>query len=192
MSSKKSGNIIVVVAPSGTGKSSLIERVKKEFVSLKESVSFTTREKRDSEKNGIHYNFITREEFEAKIDSHDFLEWALVHGEYKGTSKSFVESQLSNGQDLLFDLDVQGADSIREYFKDRAKIIFIEPPSFEELENRLRSRNTESEDKINTRLRNAKTELERKNDYDFLVTNDVFDKAYLDLAKIIKSIIRGN
>ena len=185
----KKGKLIVIVAPSGTGKSSLIVKLKKNFSQLNESVSFTTRAKRQKELDGVHYNFISRNEFESKILSSDFLEWALVHGEYKGTSKSFVESELNKGRHLLFDLDVQGADSMREIFKDDARIIFIRPPSLEELEKRLRDRKTDSEESIIMRLSNAKTELKRCHDYNYLVTNDDFDMAFSQLSIIVNEIL---
>lgn len=185
----KTGKLIVIVAPSGTGKSTLIKDLKKEFPEMKESVSFTTRAMRQGEVDGVSYHFVTREIFEEKISKQDFLEWALVHGEYKGTDKRVIEETLASGTDLLFDLDVQGADSMRRIFGARPHIVFIEPPSVEELEKRLRGRNTESEEKIQTRLKNAREELARKNDYDYLVTNDSFDGAMNQLRTIFKKIL---
>lgn len=183
------GNIIVIVAPSGTGKSTLIKRLKNEFPVLTESVSFTTRPIRKGEVHGEAYFFITKEEFQEKIKRNEFLEYAEVHGNYYGTSKSFVEKCLAEGKNLLFDLDVQGTDSFKAYFKDKAKAIFIAPPSVDELENRLRHRGTESTSIINLRLENAKSELKRKNDFDFLVINDDIEKAYAHLTEITRSIL---
>lgn len=156
---------------------------------LVESVSYTTRPMRKGEVHGVSYFFITKEEFEEKIKNNEFLEHALVHGNYYGTSKTFVESCLGEGKSLLFDLDVQGTDSFKAYFKDRAKAIFIAPPSVDELENRLRHRGTESTSIINLRLENAKSELKRKNDYDFLVVNDDIEKAYAHLKEVTASIL---
>ena len=159
---------------------------------LVESVSYTTRPMRKGEVHGVSYFFISKEEFEEKIKNNEFLEHALVHGNYYGTSKTFVESCLVEGKSLLFDLDVQGTDSFKAYFKDRAKAIFIAPPSVDELENRLRHRGTESTSIINLRLENAKSELKRKNDYDFLVVNDDIEKAYAHLKEVTASILGKN
>jgi guanylate kinase len=188
---KAPGKLIVIVAPSGTGKSTLITKLKQEFPELHESVSFTTRGMRPGEINGVSYHFVTRDLFEKKIATDDFLEWALVHGEYKGTDKKVIQHALENGIHLLFDLDVQGADSIRAIFGAEPKIVFIEPPSVDELEKRLRGRNTETEEKIQTRLSNARKELARKNDYDYLVTNDTFDNALKHLRSIFEEILRS-
>lgn len=186
------GKIIVIVAPSGTGKSTLIKRLKLEFPILIESVSYTTRPARAGEVHGASYFFITKEEFETKISNNEFLEHALVHGNYYGTSKIFVEECLKAGKTLLFDLDVQGTDSFKAYFKDKANVIFIAPPSVDELENRLRHRGTETTSIINLRLENAKSELKRKNDYDYLVVNDEIEKAYIHLKTITASILGKN
>ena len=182
---KKKGKIIIIVAPSGTGKSTLMKRVRSDFLDLSESVSYTTRDKRPGEIDGEDYHFISKEKFESMVEEGDFIEWAMVHGECKGTSKSFVEQKLTIGEDLIFDLDVQGADSFKNYFKDEAKAIFIEPPSLSILEKRLRNRGTESEESIETRLANAKIELSRKDDYDYKILNDVIDNAYNELRDLI-------
>ncbi|MEI8346847.1 MAG: guanylate kinase, partial [Pseudomonadota bacterium] len=109
----KQGHMVVIVAPSGSGKTTMIARLNKEIPRLHESISFTTRPKRDGEAHGVQYLFITAEEFKKKITENDFLEWAIVHSNYYGTSRKFVESEIAAGQDLLFDLDVQGADSMK-------------------------------------------------------------------------------
>lgn len=188
---KSKGKIIIIVAPSGSGKSTLIKKLKVDFPDLIESVSFTTREMREGEENGVSYNFITPEEFERKIKDNDFLEWAKVHGNYYGTSKEFVEAQLKEGKNLLFDLDVQGTDSFKNYFTDQAKAIFIAPPSVEELERRLRGRGTDSTGIINLRLNNSKREILRKDDYDFCVVNDELERAYAELKSVIEGIIEA-
>lgn len=185
------GKLIVIVAPSGTGKSTLIKRLKNEFTNLIESVSYTTRPQRPGESHGVSYFFIPKEEFLAKKANNEFLEWAEVHGNFYGTSKHFVENSLREGKNILFDLDVQGTDSFRNYFGKYANIIFIAPPSVEELEKRLRNRGTESDEVINLRLSNAKKELLRKNDYDFLVYNDDIESAYKKLSEIFGSILNG-
>jgi guanylate kinase len=188
---KHKGKLIVIVAPSGTGKSTLIKRLKSEITSLTESVSFTTRPMRPGEVHGKSYYFIGKDEFQKMINNNEFLEWANVHGNFYGTSKKFVEESLEAGAHLLFDLDVQGTDSIKSYFKDRAKAIFIAPPSVEELEKRLRNRGTENTQVINVRLLNAQNELLRKHDYDFLVFNEDIETAYTNLKNITEKIING-
>jgi guanylate kinase len=189
MNSIKRGKIIVIVAPSGTGKSTLIKRLRKDFPNLKESVSFTTRKKREGEVHGENYFYTDVITFKNMIDRGEFIEWAIVHSNYYGTSKKVIENELLEGTDLLFDLDVQGADFFKNYFKDEANIIFLEPPSLLELENRLMNRGTESLDVIKERISNAAKELKRKNDFDYLVLNKVLDQAYEDLKEIFNDIL---
>ncbi|AUN99511.1 guanylate kinase [Bacteriovorax stolpii] len=185
------GKLIVIVAPSGTGKSTMIKRLKKDYPTIVESVSFTTRPMRPGEIHGLSYFFISREEFIAKRDNNEFLEWAEVHGNFYGTSKAFVEQCLSEGKHVLFDLDVQGVDSMKLHFGDVANVIFIAPPSVEELEKRLRNRGTESTQIINLRITNAKKELLRKDDFDFFILNDDIENAYGRLKEITMEILRG-
>lgn len=184
-----SGKIIVICAPSGTGKSTLINRLKTDYPQLEWSVSCTTRPIRANEVNGKDYHFITTEEFEKEIRQDGFVEWAKVHSNYYGTSKSFVSLGLNQGRKMLFDLDVQGADSMKKIFGHDAQVIFIEPPSVEELEKRLRLRGTDSDQVINERVANARKELARKNDYDFLILNDDVEKAYQALQTAVKKIL---
>lgn len=185
----KKGKLIVIVAPSGTGKSTLIERLSKDFPHLKWSVSCTTRAMRTGEVHGINYCFITVDEFEKKIKEDAFIEWAKVHANYYGTLKSFVTEGLDRGDFLLFDIDVQGADNIKKYFGNDSEVIFIEPPSVEELEKRLNKRATDAKEVIALRIENAKKELLRKNDFDHLVMNDDVDRAYQKLKNIITKIV---
>jgi guanylate kinase len=187
---KATGKLIVIVAPSGTGKSTMIKRLKIDIPSITESVSYTTRPIRLGEIEGKSYFFITKEIFLQMRESDDFLEWAEVHGNFYGTSKKFVENAMANGQHLLFDLDVQGTDSLKAYFGDKANVIFISPPSVEELEKRLRHRGTENTEVINLRLMNARKELLRKNDYDFLIYNDDIENAYMKLTEITQKILQ--
>lgn len=185
------GKLIVIVAPSGTGKSTMIKRLKVDFPTIVESVSYTTRPQRPGEVHGLSYFFISREEFIAKRDNDDFLEWAEVHGNFYGTSKEFVENCLREGKHVLFDLDVQGTDSMKLHFQDVANVIFISPPSVEELEKRLRHRGTENTQVINLRLMNARKELLRKEDFDFLIYNDDIENAYSRLKEITQKILHG-
>lgn len=167
----------------------MIKRLKGDFPSIVESVSYTTRPMRTGEVHGQSYFFISKEEFLSMRERNEFLEWAEVHGNFYGTSKNFVETCLRDGKHLLFDLDVQGTDSMKKYFGEKANVIFISPPSVEELEKRLRNRGTETTGIINLRLMNAKNELLRKNDYDYLVYNDDIEKAYNKLKEITASIL---
>lgn len=183
------GKIIVIVAPSGTGKSTLLARLKQEVPALKWSVSMTTRPIRTGEVHGRDYFFTTIQDFEAKIAEGAFIEYAKVHSNYYGTLKSFIDDGLASGDMLLFDLDVQGCDQVKTIYGDEAKIIFIEPPSVEELEKRLLGRATDSKEVIMERLNNAKSELKRAKDFDYNVVNDEFETAYHKLKSIVLNIM---
>lgn len=185
-----SGRIIVICAPSGTGKSTLLSRLKSAYPQLEWSVSCTTRSMRAGEVNGKDYHFITTDDFQKQIGEGLFIEWARVHSNYYGTSRKFVDEGLSAGKKMLFDLDVQGADAMKKTYGDNARVIFIEPPSVEELEKRLRHRGTDSEKVIQERVVNAKKELKRKNDYDHLILNDDVDGAYQKLKKIVEEVLK--
>ncbi len=188
---KREGKIVIIVAPSGSGKSTLIKKLKETIPGLIESVSYTTRKQRPGEEDGVNYHYIGREKFQEKVLAGDFIEWAEVHENFYGTEKVFVERELSEGKNLLFDLDVQGADAFKEYFSDRAKAIFISPPGPETLEKRLRKRGTDSTQTIQLRISNSKKELARQHDYDFRIVNDDFDQAFSELEKVVKRIVSG-
>lgn len=185
------GHLIIIVAPSGTGKSTLIERIRKRFPNLKESVSFTTRTPRKGEENGVHYHFISEQEFNLRKNRDEFVEWAQVHNNFYGTSRRVVEESLAQGESILFDLDVQGTDSFKKVFGSKAIAIFIAPPSIDELEKRLRARGTEDTAVINLRVENSKKEILRKDDYDYCVVNDHLDNAFVRLEQIISKYVEN-
>jgi guanylate kinase len=187
----REGKIIVIVAPSGTGKSTMMKFIHQAFPQLQESISTTTRKPRTGEQHGVHYFFESEENFKKMIEEDAFLEWAIVHSHYYGTSKQFVEDQMGKGIDTIFDIDVQGADSLKKYFGEKAHVIFIEPPSIEVLRERLRKRATDSEEVIAERIKNAEKELARKNDYDFCIMNDDLETAKRDLLATVKQILDG-
>ena len=175
------GFVFVICAPSGTGKTTLAQRLLNEFPNLSYSVSCTTRPPRQGEVNGKDYHFISQADFIARRDSGDFIEWAKVHGNFYGTLRSSVEKALSNGQDLLFDIDVQGAAQIRLNLNAGLALAFIAPPSLAKLETRLRNRGTDDDATIAKRLANAKGELKNAHWFDYIIVNDDLDQAYSQL-----------
>jgi guanylate kinase len=181
--------MIVICAPSGTGKSTLLNRLKADIPDLKWSVSCTTRPMRTGEVHGKDYYFIKPESFEKQIQAEEFIEWAKVHSNYYGTSKRFVTEGLLNNWKMLFDLDVQGADAMKKIYGDQAQVIFIEPPSIEELEKRLITRGTDAMEVIRERINNARKELEHKQKYDHLVLNDDVNTAYEKLKAVVQRIL---
>lgn len=177
------GKLFIICAPSGTGKGTLIHRVLKTLPNVGYSVSFTTRQPRDIEVDGKDYFFVSRDEFEKKIKDGEFLEYALVHGNYYGTSHTVVEKELADGRDVILEIDVQGAALIREKASD-AISIFIMPPSFEDLKSRLIKRATDKIEIQNIRLQNARNEVSRYNEFDYVVINDDIEAAANLLAAI--------
>lgn len=178
------GVLIVVSSPSGGGKGTLIRRVLKEVPNLGYSVSFTTRAPRGEEINGRDYFFISLEEFESRIESGRFLEWARVHGNFYGTAREQVESELSEGHDIILEIDVQGAASVRQLVPD-AVSVFILPPAYEVLRERLTARGSERPDDLALRLRNARAEVENYCAFDYVIVNDEVDTAAAQLAAIV-------
>jgi guanylate kinase len=169
---KRQGILFVVSAPSGAGKSTLLHQLRP-FADFEYSVSCTTRQPRSGEVHGIDYHFLSRSEFEQEIQSGNLLEWAEVHGNYYGTRTHLVSSRLREGVDLIVDVDVQGARSIRNstdpVIQSALVDVFLAPPSMEILQTRLRSRGTESEDQVELRLRNASSEMNHWRDYRYLI-----------------------
>jgi guanylate kinase len=178
------GKLIVVCAPSGAGKSSLVEMALERIERLRYSISYTTRASRGVERDGINYFFIGEEEFRAMRERGEFLESAEVHGNLYGTCRSQVERLLDEGLDVILDIDVQGADLIRRQMSD-AVTIFILPPSREMLERRLRLRNLNDERDMRRRIRNAAGEVRMWKVFDYVIVNDNLDRAYMELEAII-------
>ncbi len=181
---KEKGLLVVISAPSGTGKTTLCHMLLEEFENMEFSVSYTTRIPREGEINGRDYFFVDRETFERMIEEGDFLEWAEVYGNLYGTSKSQVIKAIESGKDVLLDIDVQGALQVKNNFPE-AVLIFILPPSLKELEKRLRKRGTDSGEAIERRLRIAREEIRKSIYYDYLVVNDVLEVAFNKLKSII-------
>ncbi len=179
------GFALVVSAPSGAGKTTLCRRLISEDPEISFSVSFTTRPPRPREKEGVDYFFVSEETFQKMIKEGAFLEWAKVHGHYYGTSKDQVLKALESGQDILLDIDVQGAAQVKKTLGQDAVLVFVLPPSFEELERRLRRRSTESEMAIRQRLENAKQEITRAEEFEYLILNDNLETAFKDLKSIL-------
>ncbi|MCO7248910.1 guanylate kinase [Pseudoalteromonas sp. Ps84H-4] len=178
------GNLFILSAPSGAGKSSLISALLKKYNDMKVSVSHTTRSPRPGEENGVHYHFVSVEAFKALIEKNDFFEWAQVFDNYYGTSKQAIESQLDAGIDVFLDIDWQGAQQIRKLVDD-VETIFILPPSKEELESRLNNRGQDSQEVIAGRMAKAQSETSHYNEYDYVVVNDDFETALSEIETIV-------
>lgn len=182
------GKIIVVSAPSGAGKTTIVQNVLKYFPGIVFSVSATTRKKRENEIDGVHYFFISEEEFKQKIENNEFVEWERFYDYYYGTFKSFVETTISAGKNILLEVDVKGALAIKRIYPE-AKLIYILPPSLEELENRLKSRQTENEEDLKKRLERSKMELDMKDKFDHIVINNNLEYAISEMKNLINNII---
>lgn len=178
--------LIVVSAPSGAGKTTLCEKLIADFPNIVLSISSTTRAKRPQEQEGVHYHYLTPTAFQEKIDAGEFAEWAEVHGKRYGTAKSTIDQNLRQGKHTLFDIDVQGAMSLRKAYGTRVLLIFIHPPSLETLEQRLIKRQGDSSASIETRLRNAYDELRWSEKFDHQILNDDLTRAYRELRGIIE------
>lgn len=177
------GQVLVVCAPSGTGKSTLIAMLMKEYPNFGFSVSYTTRQPRGQEVHGREYNFVSRETFVAMRSRGEFCEWAEVHGNFYGTATKPVTDMLDAGKDVLFDIDVQGAKQLKKTFY-KGTFVFLLPPSRDELVRRLTGRGTDSEDSIQRRLGNATGEMEQAQFFDYWVVNDDLDEAYQELKSV--------
>ena len=186
MQNHKKGNIFIISAASGTGKTTLVSRLLKNHDDIRVSVSHTTRQPREGEVHGVHYHFVPKDEFESLIEQRAFLEHANVFGNYYRTSIARVNSLSEEGYDVILEIDVQGAAQVRKSLPE-ASSIFILPPSFEVLAQRLIGRGTDSEEVIQTRLSKARHEIEQSVLFDYVVVNDDLDRAEADLFHIIKA-----
>lgn len=178
------GNLFVVAAPSGAGKSSLVKALRSFDARVYPSVSHTTRAPRGQEKHGREYFFASEQEFDAMVANNAFVEWANVHGKRYGTSKKGIQDRLSTGEDVLLEIDYQGALQVRESFP-QAVLIFVLPPSWDELRARLENRGEDAPDVIALRMKNAEVEMAQVGKFDFVIINELFESALFDLKAII-------
>ena len=178
------GNLFVVAAPSGAGKSSLVKALMELDARVQPSVSHTTRPPRGQERHGREYFFVSPQEFDAMVLAGAFVEWAFVHGQRYGTSKKAIEERIAQGADVILEIDFQGAMQIKRIFSN-AVLIFILPPSWEELRSRLERRGEDSPEVIELRLKNAAKEIIQVGEFDFVIINEVFEGALFDLKAIV-------
>lgn len=177
------GKLFIISGSSGVGKGTLIKRFIENNESLKLSISVTTRNPRSGELDGINYFYVTEDEFKKSINNGEFLEWAVFSNHFYGTKQSFVEKSLSKGTDLILEIETQGAFQVKQKIPE-AVLIFILPPSLEELEKRLRGRNTEDEESIRLRLNFVRSEIEASENFDYKIVNDDIEKALQCLQDI--------
>ena len=182
---RRRGLMLVLSSPSGAGKSTIARSLLESDPGLELSVSVTTRSRRGSEIEGVHYHFRSAREFEMLRDSDQLLEWAEVHGNFYATPRQPVERAMAEGRDMLFDIDWQGALQLKEKMRADIVSIFILPPSMKELKTRLRRRAEDQEGVIEARLANARVEIEHWRDYDFVVVNDDLDRAFSEVRSIV-------
>lgn len=180
------GNLVVVAAPSGAGKSSLVKALLELDAHIQPSISHTTRAPRGQEKDGREYFFISESEFDSMVQASAFVEWALVHNHRYGTSKKAIEERIAQGDDVILEIDFQGALQIKKIFAN-ALTVFILPPSWEELRLRLERRGEDSPAVIEVRLKNAAVEIAQVHQFDFVIINESFDRALFDLKSIVHS-----
>jgi len=181
---ENNGVVLVLSGPSGAGKSSLINKIADDIGEYYFSISTTTRAIREGEEEGVHYHFVSKDEFVKDLDNDNFLEYAVVHGNYYGTSLKPVRKALHEGKLVVFDIDVQGNMAVKNRLGDITTSVFITPPSLSELEKRLKNRSTDSDEVIEGRLKMAKREIQRTSEYDYLVINDDLDLAASVLRQI--------
>ena len=177
------GTLFIVAAPSGAGKSSIVNAVLARDPNICLSISFTSRKPRPGERHAEHYHFVSKEEFEGMVAAGDFFEHALVHGDWKGSARQSVEPQLASGKDVLLEIDWQGARQVRDKVPD-AVSVFILPPSRQALEQRMRNRGQDSEEVIAQRLAAAREEMSHYGEFDFVIVNEDFETAVVEMCSI--------
>jgi len=180
------GNLFVVVAPSGAGKTSLVSALLEQDKNVRLSISFTTRAPRAGESDGVNYHFIDRSKFEGMIAAGDFLEYADVYGNYYGTSRRWIESELSGDHDVLLEIDWQGARQVRKLFPHMVGV-FILPPSLEELHRRLQGRGKDAPEAIERRMASAREEISHVLEFEYIIVNERFEAALTDLVSIVRA-----
>ncbi|MBI5401991.1 MAG: guanylate kinase [Ignavibacteriae bacterium] len=184
--------LFVFAAPSGTGKTSIYREILNDNPGIDFSVSATTRKKREGEKDGVDYFFLEKDDFEKRVANGEFVEYEKIFDDnYYGTLKSFIDGKISEGKDVIFDLDVKGAMSIKRIYKDKAVLIFIKPPNKEVIKQRLLSRGTESPETIEKRLARFDFEMEKINEFNYVVVNDDLKKAINEVQEIINKYKSG-
>ncbi|WP_454287523.1 guanylate kinase [Rhizobium arsenicireducens] len=181
------GLMLVISSPSGAGKSTIARNLMERDRHIGMSVSVTTRQRRQSEIEGVHYHFVSPREFERMRDSDSLLEWAEVHGNFYGTPRDPVELAMSEGRDMLFDIDWQGAQQLQDKMKADVVSIFILPPTMAELQSRLHRRAEDTEEVIQTRLANSRAEISHWREYDYVIVNDDLDSAFDAVQSIVKA-----
>ena len=184
ISLKREGTVFVVSAPSGTGKTTICKKLLKKYDTLKLSVSYTTRPPRKGEENDIDYSFVTEEKFKKMIDKGEFAEWAMVYGNFYGTSLKRLKKLNKDGYDIILDIDTRGAMQLKNTY-DKAVYVFILPPSMQILKDRLVSRKTETADIVKKRLDSAREEISYYEKYDYIIVNDILKNAYQELESIV-------
>jgi len=188
--SKEKGKIIAVAAPSGAGKTTIVKNILSRHPEIFFSVSATTRPQRESETNGVEYIFLTEEEFKSKIDNEEFIEWEKFYDYYYGTYKKVIQETVDSGKSVLLEVDVKGALSIKGLYPE-AYLIYISPPSYEELVKRLRERRTENESDFRKRIDRAKMELSLKEKFDYIVENKILNEAINEVSALVERILKG-
>ena len=184
LTESRHGILFVISSPSGGGKGTLIRRLREAVPDVAYSVSWTTRAPRPGEADGVNYHFVTRDEFERKKRARGFLEWAVVHGNLYGTTRAAVRRELEQGRDIVLEIDVQGARAVRKAMRSVVSV-FILPPSYEVLRERLTARMTERPEELELRLANARGEVEQYRHFDYLILNDEVERASAQLAAIV-------
>lgn len=184
MKLNRRGKLFVLSGPSAVGKGTVLDALLKEVDDLRYSVSATTRKPRPGERNGIDYFFLSEDEFQARLEAGEFLEWAIVHGNYYGTPKEYVFKTLEDGEDVILEIDIQGAEQVKKASTEGV-FIFLAPPSWEDLKDRIYNRGTEEYEAIDLRLNNAREEFKKMRDYDYVVVNDQVPRAVQKVKSII-------